>query len=124
MGDDRKKVRLVRLFFEGGLNEGGLDELEELEAERRGYRSHVWAELDNGRRHQLTFYDVTRLSQTLDDECASGRMFFAEPGLVVLPAVTLAHMEAAAGTLASEGFFPDPAGDPTTADPASKANRT
>lgn len=91
---------LQRLEFEGGF-----DEREQCEARDRGYRSHVWAILGNGTRHRVTFYDVTRLSQTLDDECAAGRRFFTEPGLIVVPEVTAENMEAAARTLATEGFF-------------------
>jgi hypothetical protein len=100
MSSEMKRATFVKLVFEHGF-----DERDEYEAENRGYRSHVWVELDDGSHHLLTFYDVTRLSQTLEDECSSGRMFFAEPGLVVVPAVTRANMEAAAKTLASEGFF-------------------
>ena len=100
MCEERETTKLVRLVFEHDF-----DERDEREAESRGYRSHVWAELEGGELHPLTFYDITRLSQTLTDECASGRMFFTEPGLVVVPAVTRANMENAARLLASEGFF-------------------
>lgn len=100
MNSKSERPNLVRLIFEFGF-----DERDEYEAETRGYRSHVWAELDDGSHHPLTFYDLTRLSQTLEDECSSGRMFFSEPGLVVVPAVTRVNMEEAARTLASEGFF-------------------
>ena len=103
MSKERASLRLVKLVFEGGF-----DELEEFEAESRGYRSHVWAELSDGSHHPVTFYEPTRLSQTLADECASGRMFFAERGLIIVPAVTRAFMEAAAETLAREGFFSSP----------------
>jgi hypothetical protein len=85
--------------------EPGWDDRDDLEAPARGYRSHAWVELDDGQRYPLTFYDVTRLSQTLDDDCAAGRRFFAEPGLIVLPEVTLANIEAAVRTLVAEGFF-------------------
>jgi hypothetical protein len=53
----------------------------------------------------VTFYDVARLSQTLDDEAASGRPFLGETGLIVLKQVTLASMQASAEVLAGEGFF-------------------
>lgn len=100
MSGEPKRSTLVRLTFEHGF-----DERDEYEAEIRGYQSHVWAEVDDGSRHLLTFYDVARLSQTINDECSSGRMFFAEPGLVVLARVTRFNMETAAKTLAGEGFF-------------------
>lgn len=61
--------------------------------------------LGDGTSHRVTFYDVGRLSQTLDDECASGRPFFTEPGLIVVPQVTRANMETAARALAAQGFF-------------------
>jgi hypothetical protein len=100
MNAEPRKANFVRLVFEWGF-----DERDEWEAQQRGYRSHVWAELDDASLHALTFYDIARLSQTLDDECASGRMFFTEPGLVIVPEVTRANMESAARALASEGFF-------------------
>jgi hypothetical protein len=95
-----KREKLTRLIFEDGF-----DERDEEEARMRGYRSHVWAELSDGSRHRLTFYDLTRLSQTLEDEARDGRPFFAEPGLVVLSEVTRANMESAAAALADEGYF-------------------
>jgi hypothetical protein len=85
--------------------EGGFDERDEHEAKLRGYRSHVWAELSDGSRHRLTFYDPTRLEQTLADEERDGRPFFAEPGLIVLREVTRSAMENAARVLAEEGYF-------------------
>ncbi len=100
MSAEPKRATLVRLIFEYGF-----DERDEYEAEIRGYRSHVWAELDDGSHHLLTFYDVARLSQTLKDECSLGRMFFADPGLVVVSTVTRVNMETAARSLASDGFF-------------------
>jgi len=92
---------LMRLYFEGGF-----DEREAAEVFARGYRSHVWAELDDGSRYQVTYYDVTRLAQTLQDDCAANEHpFFTEPGLIIVPEVTFANMEAAARALAAQGFF-------------------
>jgi hypothetical protein len=85
--------------------EGGFDENDEYEAAARGYRSHVWVVLSDGRRKQLTFYDPVRLKQTLDDECRSGRLFFTEPGLIVVPHVSRQTMEDAARALANEGYW-------------------
>lgn len=95
-----KSRELVRLVFEGGW-----DERDEVETPMRGYLSHVWAELADGSRHRLTFYDMTRLSQVLADECRRGRPFFTEPGLVILEEVTRPRMEEAARKLAAGGFF-------------------
>jgi hypothetical protein len=92
--------RFVRLVFEDGFSER-----DQMEARMRGYRSHVWVELDDGSRHRVTFYDVVRLSQTLEDEISAGRPYFAEPGLIILAEITLGNMEAAARALAEDGFF-------------------
>jgi hypothetical protein len=100
MADQMPSRALVRLAFEGELDDRG-----EYEMQARGYRSHVWAELNDGSRHRLTFYDPTRLEQTLADEERDGRPFFAEPGLVILKEVTRSSMEMAARILAEEGYF-------------------
>jgi hypothetical protein len=89
--------RFVRLIFDYGF--------EPEDTVLRGYRTHVWAELDDGSRHPMTFYNMTRLRQTLDDERGQGKPFFSEPGLVVVDEVTLDNMEAAARELAEQGFF-------------------
>ena len=95
-----RSQNLVRLTFEGGFNAD-----DEADAEDRGYRSLVWAELDDGTRHALTFYDMARLGQTLQDEFDAGRPYFSEPGWVVVPRVTRDAMESAARKLAQDGFF-------------------
>jgi hypothetical protein len=85
--------------------EGGFDEREAMEARDRGYRSHVWVKLANDERYPVVFYDAFRLQQDLGDETKSGNAFIAEPGLIVLPEVTLEYMERAVCRLAEGGFF-------------------
>lgn len=85
--------------------EHGMDERDELEAQMRGYRSHVWIEMSDGSRHRITFFDPVRLTQELKQETRLGRPFVCEPGLIVIPEVTMEYMEKAARTLADEGFF-------------------
>ncbi|MEY9926712.1 hypothetical protein ABH926_001334 [Catenulispora sp. GP43] len=59
----------------------------------------VW---DGGER-TVTFYDQARLMQSISDDMR--RLgFFAEPGIVVLPTVTRAGIEAAVAALAERGF--------------------
>jgi hypothetical protein len=91
---------LVRLALGGHF-----DERDAAEMPMKGWRGDVWAELGDGSRHRLTFYDLARLTQTLEDDRRAGRPFFSEPGLVILPHVTLAAMEQAARALAADGFF-------------------
>ena len=61
--------------------------------------------LADGACYALAFYDPVRLSQTLEDDAGSGRPFFAEPNLIVLPEVTEAAMRRAVEQLAQQGFF-------------------
>ena len=92
--------KLTRLTFEYGF-----DARDEFETPLRGYRSHVVAELSDGSRYRLSFFDPVRLKQELDEECRAGRAYFAEPGLIILPEVTREAMEVAAAALCEEGFF-------------------
>jgi hypothetical protein len=91
----------------------GWDSRDEYEAPLRGILDHVSIEFDDGSCERVVFYDVTRLSQTLEFQRESGRPFFAETGLIVLDEVTRTNMENAARTLANEGFFDEGSyGDP------------
>lgn len=94
--------QFVRLVYECGH-----DERDEIEAKDRGYRSHVWVELTDGSLHRVTFFAPVRLQQELEMGIASGRPYFAEPGLIVIPEVTGEAMERAARALVDERFFDD-----------------
>ena len=95
--------KFTKLIFEHGM-----DERDEVEAQMRGYRSHVWVEMSDGTRHRVTFFDPVRLTQELEQEARLGRPFVGEPGLIIVPEVTREYMETAARTLADEGFFSTP----------------
>jgi hypothetical protein len=85
--------------------EGGFDEREALECRDRGYRSHVCVKFSNGECYPVVFYDPVRLQQDLEGEAKMGNPFIAEPGLIVLPEVTLDNMNKAVWQLAENGFF-------------------
>ena len=93
-------VEFVRLIVKYGFNER-----EAVETPMRGYLTHVWVELSDGSLHEVSFFDPVRLGQELASDQARGRPFFSEPGLIIVPEVTMDNMEAAARTLAREGFF-------------------
>ena len=78
---------------------------DEQEANARGYLSHVLVELEDGRLYAVFFYDAVRLQQDLKEEAKHGRPFIADPGMIVLPEVTLAAMETVVRTLCEEGYF-------------------
>jgi hypothetical protein len=84
---------------------GGFDAQSEFEMPFRGYLPDVVVELADGTRHRLAFVDLSRLEQTLEDNASIGRPYYAEPGLVVLPEVTLTTIEKAVHGLCEEGYF-------------------
>jgi len=81
------------------------DELAQIEAKTRGFLSDATVRLPDGTRYPLFFYDPIRLSQELKSESETGRMCVAEPGMIVVPEVTLDNMQKAVGRLWREGFF-------------------
>ena len=85
--------------------QGGFDQREAMECRDRGYRSHVCVKFSTGECYPVVFYDPIRLQQDLDDEAKIGNAFIAEPGLIVVPEVTLDYMHKAVLQLAENGFF-------------------
>jgi hypothetical protein len=85
--------------------EYGFDERDQCEAQDRGYLSHVRVLLRNGCSYSVVFYDHIRLGQDLEEEVKLGHKFIAEPGMIVLPEVTLENMQFAVNKLEQEGFF-------------------
>jgi hypothetical protein len=84
------------------------DERAAWETPAKGHLQGVEVRLRDGATFPLTFYDLTRLGQTLEDDAADGRPYFTEPGLVVVPEVTTeAVLEAIAG-MYRDGIFRRP----------------
>src|SRR5690242_998434 len=82
----------------------GFDERAAFEAPLKGWLSaHV--ELEDGRLYPVYFSDPDRLQQDLADAVSGGTPFFAQPGLVVLPEVTVEAIEDAVPLLWEQGFF-------------------
>jgi hypothetical protein len=81
------------------------DERAEFEAPRKGWLPGVVVQLEDGTRFPLLFMDPVRLAQDLEGEAQTGRPYFAEPGLVVLPEVTTQAILAAVPGLVRDGFF-------------------
>jgi hypothetical protein len=89
-----------RLLFEYGF-----DEREAYEANARGFRGHVTVEFETGERFPLSFYDPVALQQEVQNGMKWGYVCVAEPGMVVLPEITIANMCAAVARLVTEGYF-------------------
>lgn len=63
------------------------------EIESKGFFSGVILVTGRGR-YRINFYEPVRLGQDIESEMQPGDPFF-EPNLIVIPAVTRAHMERA-----------------------------
>lgn len=90
---------VIKLVF---VNE--FKDREAKEARDRGYLSHVLIEVD-GNLYPVFFYDSTRLQQDLEMSAKNGRPFIADPGMIILPDLTIDAMQQAAQRLYEEGFF-------------------
>ena len=88
-----------RLLFGDGHDERSKDEMTD-----RGYVSNVYVETERGR-YPVYFSDPTRLRQDLESEAQWGRPYFAEPGLIVVPEVTVEAMTKAIEALHGDGYF-------------------
>ncbi len=82
----------------------GFTERDAFEAHCRGYRSHVLVEVDD-QLYPVFFYDPVRLQQELQASTAKGDPYVAEPGMIVVPEITLAAMQTAVEKVHKEGFF-------------------
>ena len=74
---------------------GEFSERDAYEAESGGYRSHVIIRMSDGRLYPVLFYSAIRLQQDLEVDAKWGRPFVADPGMIVLPEVTLPAMQCA-----------------------------
>ncbi len=83
----------------------GFSERDIAEAEMKGYSGHVVVHLPTGPQYTVTFYDPVTLVQNLKVAQESGEVCIGEPGLIVVPSVTLHYMEAAVNQLSQEGYF-------------------
>jgi hypothetical protein len=81
------------------------DERSRFEMPLRGCLSHVLVELENGSRYSVDFIDPVRLAQEMNDNVRLNIPCYAEPGLIVLPEVTLERIKEAVRYLHRHGFF-------------------
>jgi hypothetical protein len=86
-----------------GLTE--FDEWAQVEAEARGYLSHIFVRQADGKLYPVVFYDCVRLAQDLESEISTGKMCIADPGLIIVPSVTLSNIVTAIEKLSEEGSF-------------------
>src|SRR5579871_744585 len=75
------------------------------EVEQKGFVEHVRIELPDKRVATVCFWDPTRLAQDLDNDIKRGQACIGEPGLIVIPRVTVENMKAAVNELYTNGYF-------------------
>jgi hypothetical protein len=61
--------------------------------------------LADGHTYTIFFVDPARLGQSLNDRIEAEKPFLAEPGMVVLPLVTIERINRILPILEKEGFF-------------------
>lgn len=83
----------------------GFDERDAVESEQRGYFGQAIVELPSGARVKVCFYEPIRLNQDLETVQKSGEVCIGEPGLIIIPSVTLENMQRAIEQLFLEGYF-------------------
>ena len=82
----------------------GFDERATFELPLKGWLS-VHVELEDGYRYPVYFSDPVRLQQDLMEQVENGEPCFAEPGLIILPEVTLENINKAVQYLYQQRFF-------------------
>jgi hypothetical protein len=82
----------------------GFDERAIVEITYKGWLS-IQVELHEGERYALYFSDPIRLQQDMDEAVQQGKPCFAEPGLIIVPEVTLPAIQEAVQFLWKQGFF-------------------
>jgi hypothetical protein len=82
----------------------GFDERATFETLLKGWLS-AQVELEDGYRYTVYFSDLIRLQQDLAEAVESGRPCFAEPGLIILPEVTVEAIQEAVQFLWKQDFF-------------------
>jgi hypothetical protein len=81
------------------------DEATAFDIENKGWYEQAQLQLDDGTLLSLSFWDPTRLSQELREDFASGKRFFTERNLIILPVLTEGAIRHAVEELLKRDFF-------------------
>lgn len=72
----------------------------------QGYRGDVVVKFADGKSFPLFFFEPTAVKEDLDGQITSGLGgFVAEPGLVVIPEISVANMKSAVSQLIEIDYF-------------------
>lgn len=81
------------------------DERLAFEVSQKGWCGIAMVELPEGGKVDVFFYSPEGLAYDLQTDSKAGHPYIAEPGLIVVPEVTLPYMEAAVEQLYKQGYF-------------------
>src|SRR5882724_6336928 len=81
------------------------DEKTAWEVKHKGWFEQAIVHLPDGSNVPVCFWDPGRLLQDLETDLKAGRTCIAEPGMIVIPQVTVKNMTAAVEELYSRGYF-------------------
>ena len=82
----------------------GFDERAAFETPLKGWLN-AQIELEDGYRYAVYFSDPIRLQHDVDEAVKSEKPCFAEPGLIIVPEVTVKAIQDAVQFLWQQGFF-------------------
>ncbi|MEN6370788.1 MAG: hypothetical protein ABFD64_02135 [Armatimonadota bacterium] len=83
-----------------GIDQRFIDEMPD-----KGYISDAMVIGEDGTKYPVSFFDPVRLTQELECCVKLGQPYFTEPGIIVLPEVTMENILHAVDELGKEGFF-------------------
>ncbi len=83
----------------------GFDKRAQDEMVVKGWVGPIKVRLEDGNQYSIFFIDPTRLEQDLSYDSKRGIPCFAEPGLIVIPKVTMENIKASVDYLWKDGFF-------------------
>jgi hypothetical protein len=82
-----------------------MDERTEWEIQQKGWFEQALVQLPDGSIVPVCFWDPVRLSQDLETDLKLGGVCISEPGMIVIPQVTVGNMKAAVEELYRKGYF-------------------
>ena len=77
----------------------------EWEIEQKGWFEHGLVHMPDGSSVHVSFWSPGRLAHDLEADLKSGKTCLAEPGMIVVPKVTVENMKAAVEELYQSGYF-------------------
>jgi hypothetical protein len=81
------------------------DEATAFDVQNKGWYEQAQLQKDDGTLVSLSFWDPVRLRQELEADFASGRKYFAERNLIILPKLTEDAIRMSVDELLTKGFF-------------------